>query len=103
MLTFRQSWNVAKPTEITNEKNDNCSALNALMPKIPNPNGTNVMAFNKTNVKIGMAIFFNFDFLDSLAPPSNLTLKSISSLSKFLDEMVTFESAIGSFNETSLR
>lgn len=86
-----------------NEKNDNCSALNALMPKMPKPNGTNVMAFSRTNVKIGMAIFFSFDFLDSLAAPSNLTLKSISSLSKFLDEMVTFESVIGNFNETSLR
>lgn len=103
-FTFRQSWKTAKPTEMTNEKNDNCNALNALMPKIPRPSGTSVIAFNNTKVKIGMAIFFNFDFLDSDGALSlNLILKSTSSFSKLRDEIVTFESAIGNLTETSLR
>lgn len=103
MQTFRQSWKTAKPTEITNEKNDNCNALKALMPKIPSPNGTSVMTFNKTNVKIGTATFFNLDFRDSLGPLLNLTLKSISSSFKLRDDMVTFESPTGISTETSLR
>lgn len=103
ILTFRQSWKTAKPTEMTNEKNDNCKALNALMPNTPRINGTRVMIFNKTNVKIGTATFFNFDFLDSLGALLNLTLKSISSFCKFRDEIVTLLSATGTSNETSLR
>lgn len=102
-ITFLHSWKTASPTEITNEKNDNWSALKALMPKIPRPKGTKVMAFNRTKVKIGIAIFFNFDLRDSLTPvPSlNLTLKFSSSFCRFLDEMVTLASATGTGIEMS--
>lgn len=104
-VTFLQSWKTANATEMMNEKKDNWSALNALMPKMPRPNGTNVMAFNKTKVKIGMAIFFNFDLRDSLTPLAslNLILKSNSSLCKLRDEMVTLASATGTGIEMSLR
>lgn len=103
LFTFLQSWKTARPTEMMNEKNDSCRALNALMPRIPRPSGTNVMAFNRTKVKIGIAIFFNFDLRDSLGALAslNLRLKSISSLWIFLEEMVTFVSAIGNFTDTS--
>ena len=104
MITFRQSWKTAKPTEMTNEKNDNWRALNALIPKMPRPNGTSVMIFNKMKVKIGMATFFSFDFRDSTTPSLlNLTLKSTSSFCKLRAEMVSLLSATGKSNETSLR
>lgn len=102
-LTFLQSWNTARPTEITNEKNDNWSALNALIPKMPKPNGTSVMTFNRMKVKIGTATFFNLDFRDSTASVLNLTLKSTSSFFKLRDEMVNLVSPTGRSNETSLR
>lgn len=88
---------------MTNEKNDNWRALNALMPKMPRPNGTRVITFNRMKVKIGMATFFNFDFRDSTGELLNLTLKSISSFCKLRDEIVTLESATGKSNETSFR
>lgn len=103
IVTFLQSWKTARPTEMTNEKNDNWSALNALIPKMPRPNGTSVMTFNRMKVKIGTATFFNFDFRDSTGELLNLTLKSTSSFCKLRDEMVTLVSATGKSNETSLR
>lgn len=102
-LTFRQSWKTAKPTEMTNEKNESWRALKALIPRIPRPNGTSVITFNKMKVKIGTATFFNFDFRDSLGALLNLTLKSTSSFCKLREEMVTLESATGKSTETSLR
>lgn len=105
ILTFLHNWKTANATEITNEKKDNWRALNALMPKIPRPNGTNVMAFRRTKVRIGMAIFFSFDLRDSLTPLAslNLILKSSSSPCKLRDEMVTLASAAGRGIEMSLR
>lgn len=103
VFTFLQSWKTAKPTEMTNEKNDNWRALNALIPKIPRPNGTRVMTFNRMKVKIGIATFFSFDLRDSTGAVLNLTLKSTSSFCKLRAEMVSLLSATGKSNETSLR
>lgn len=102
-ITFLQSWKTAKPTEMTNEKKDNCKALNALIPKIPRPNGTSVITFKRMKVRIGTATFLSFDLRDSTGAVLNLTLKSTSSFCRLRDEMVTLLSATGKSNETSLR
>lgn len=52
---------MANPIDTMNEKKDNWRALNAFKLKIPKAKGTRVMAFNKTNTRMGMKIFFNFD------------------------------------------
>jgi hypothetical protein len=54
---------MANPTEMTNEKNDNCKAFHAFKPNTPRANGTNVIAFSKIKTRIGMITFFSFDFL----------------------------------------
>lgn len=48
--------------ETTKEKKDSWTAFHALRPRIPRARGIKVMAFKRTNMKMGIIIFFNLDF-----------------------------------------
>lgn len=104
-LTFLHNWKTANANEMMKEKNDNWSAFHAFKPSTPRASGTRVMAFSKTKTRIGIMIFFNFDFprASTLRAPAsvNLTLTLNSPSLRALGEIVTLASATGRLTVTS--
>lgn len=104
-LTFLQSWKIAKATDTTNEKKDSWRAFQAFRPRTPIARGMRVIAFNRTNTRIGTMIFLSLALRASPTEraPSllNLMLRLNSSLSRLRGLTVILESTRGSWKVTS--